>query len=289
MEEILKIALPNKGRLSQKIYDLLSSAGLNLEQKDERSLKINTKDNKFQLIFVRAADIPNFLDSKVADIGFTGRDIVVEKEIDLDVVKEFSFGKCDMVVAIPEDSNINSVEDLPDDIRIATSFPNIAKNYFAKLGKNAKVSEIMGAVEITPSLGFCDCIIDITSSGTTLKTNRLKIIDKILSSSTVMVARKDLKPEKQIKLRSLIRALDSVLDAKDKKYLMAHITKDKLEDVKKFLPGLSSPTVMPLYNDDKTVVIHVVVDTDMIYDAIDNLKTIGGGGILVLSIDQMVK
>ena len=216
MSEILKIALPNKGRLSQKIYDLLNSAGLNLEAKDERSLKINTKDNKFQLIFVRAADIPNFLDSKVADIGFTGRDIVVEKEIDLDVIKEFSFGKCDMVVAIPEEMNIENVKDLPNNLRVATSFPNIAKKYFEKLGKNAKVSEIMGAVEITPSLGFCDCVIDITSTGTTLKSNRLKIIDKILSSSTVLVKRKDLDEEKIAKLNSLIRALDSVLDAKDK-------------------------------------------------------------------------
>ena len=254
--EILKIALPNKGRLSQKIYELLNQAGLNLDLKDERCLKLDTKDKKFQLIFVRAADIPNFLDSKVADIGFTGKDIIVEKEIELDIVKEFSFGKCDMVVALPEELNIDDVSQLEDNIRVATSFPNIAKRYFEKLGKNAKISEIMGAVEITPSLGFCDVIIDITSSGTTLKSNRLKIIDKILSSSTVLCARKDLEKDKQIKLRSLIRAIDSVIDAKAKKYLMAHIPKDKLEEVEKFLPGLSSPTVIPLHDNNDKVVIH---------------------------------
>ncbi len=287
--EILKIALPNKGRLSQRIYELLNQAGLNLDLKDERCLKLDTKDNKFQLIFVRAADIPNFLDSKVADIGFTGKDIIVEKEIDLDIVKEFSFGKCDMVVALPEKLNIDDVSKLPDDLRVATSFPNIAKRYFEKLGKNAKISEIMGAVEITPSLGFCDVIIDITSTGTTLKSNRLKIIDKILSSSTVLCARKDLEPEKQIKLRSLIRAIDSVLDAKAKKYLMVHIPKDKLEEVKTFLPGLSSPTVIPLHDNNNKVVIHVVVDEDKVFDAIDNLKQIGGEGILILSVDQMVR
>ena len=229
------------------------------------------------------------LDSHVADIGFTGKDIIVEKEIELDIVKEFSFGKCDMVVALPEELNIDDVSQLPNDIRVATSFPNIAKNYFKKLGKNAKVSEIMGAVEITPSLGFCDCVIDITSTGTTLKSNRLKIVDKILSSSTVLCARKDLEPEKQIKLRSLIRAIDSVLDAKNKKYLMVHIPKDKIEDVKKFLPGLSCPTVIPMHNDESKVVIHVTVDEDKIFDAIDNLKQIGGEGILILSVDQMVK
>ncbi len=286
---MLKIALPNKGRLSTKIYELLNSAGLNLDSKDERCLRIETKDKKFQLIFVRAADIPNFLDSKVADVGFTGYDIVVEKEIDLEVVKEFNFGKCDMVVALPEDKNINNIEDLPKNLRVATSFPNIAKNYFKKLNIEAKISEIQGAVEITPSLGFCDCIIDITSTGTTLKSNRLKIIDKILSSSTVLCKRKDLDESKEKELCSLIRAIDSVLDAKSKKYLMAHIPKEKIEEVKNFLPGLSSPTVIPLLDNQDKVVIHVVVDKDQIYDAIDNLKAIGGGGILILSVDQMVK
>jgi len=292
---MLKIALPNKGRLSQKIYELLDKAGLNLASKDERCLKMNTVDDRFQLIFVRAADIPNFLDSKVADIGFTGRDIVIEKEIELDIAKVFDFGKCDMVVAIPEDSGINEISELKNienskgEIRVATSFPNIAKNYFKKLGIKAKISEIMGAVEITPSLGFCDCVIDITSTGTTLKSNRLKIIDKILSSSTILCKRKDLTSEKETELRSLIRAIESVLDAKSKKYLMAHIPKSKIEEVKSFLPGLSSPTVMPLYESEDKVVIHVVVDEDKIYDAIDNLKSIGGGGILILSVDQMVK
>ncbi|MBR2069660.1 MAG: ATP phosphoribosyltransferase [Candidatus Gastranaerophilales bacterium] len=293
MDEMLRIALPNKGRLSQKIYELLDKAGLNLGSKDERCLKLDTLDNKFQLIFVRAADIPNFLDSNVADIGFTGRDIVVEKEIKLDIIKEFNFGKCDMVVALPEELEINDATELKEKIkqpvRVATSFPNIAKSYFKKLGIEAKISEIMGAVEITPSLGFCDCVIDITSTGTTLKSNRLKIIDKILSSSTVLCSRCDLEPEKQLKLRSLIRAIDSVIDAQSKKYLMAHIPKNKIEDVKKFLPGLSSPTVMPLYESEDKVVIHVVVDEDKIYDAIDNLKQIGGGGILILSVNQMVK
>ncbi len=287
---MLKIALPNKGRISQKIYELLDSAGLNLGSKDERCLKLDSDDNRFSLIFVRASDIPNFLDSKVADIGFTGKDIIVEKNIKLDIAKEFDFGKCDMVLASKEeDETIKSPSDLKDGIRVATSFPNIAKDYFKKLGIDAKISEITGAVEITPSLGFCDVVIDITSTGTTLKSNRLKIIDKILSSSVVLCAREDLETEKQLELRSLIRAIDSVLDAKTKKYLMAHIPKDKIEKVKEFLPGLTSPTVIPLHNNENKVVIHVTVDENKIYDAIDNLKNIGGEGILILSVDQMVK
>lgn len=288
-EDILKIALPNKGRLSQKIYELLDSAGLNLDSKDERCLKLDTKDGKFRLIFVRAADIPNFLDTKTADVGFTGKDIIEEKEVELDIVKEFSFGKCDMVVAVKEEDNIDDVSKLPKSLRVATSFPKITKKYFDKIGIEAKVQEIMGAVEITPSLGFCDCIVDITSTGTTLKSNRLKIIDKILSSSTVLCARKDLEANKQLRLRSLIRAIDSVLDAKAKKYLMVNIPKTELENVHKFLPGLTSPTVIPLHNNSDKVAIHVVVDEDKIFDAIDNLKSIGGEGILILSVDQMVR
>ncbi len=286
---MLKIAIPNKGRLSNKIYELLNAAGLKFESKDERCLKIDSKDKSFQLIFVRAADIPNFLDSKVADIGFTGKDIIAEKEVKVDIVKEFDFDKCNMVVAIKESENIEDVSQLKEELTVATSFPNIAKKYFDKIGKKAKISQISGAVEITPSLGFCDCIVDITSTGTTLKSNRLKIIDKILSSSTVLCARCDLEKEKQLKLRSFIRALDSVLDAKSKKYLMAHIPKDKINEVKSFLPGLSSPTVIPLHNNPDKVVIHVVVDKDKVYSAIDNLKQIGGGGILILSVDQMVE
>lgn len=288
-DNMLKIALPNKGRLSQKIYELLNNAGLNLDNKDERCLKLETKDNKFQLIFVRAADIPNFLATKTADVGFTGKDIIVEKGVKLDIVKEFSFGKCDMVVAIKEEDNIDDVSQLPKNLRVATSFPKIAKEYFEKIGINAQIQEIMGAVEITPSLGFCDCIVDITSTGTTLKSNRLKIIDTILSSSTVLCARCDLESEKQLKLRALIRAINSVLDAKAKKYLMVNIEKNQLEKVHEFLPGLTSPTVIPLHNNPDKVAIHVVVDEDKIFDAIDNLKSIGGEGILILSVEQMVK
>ncbi len=289
MDKTLKIAIPNKGRLSTKIYELLNNAGLNFNTKDERALKIATKDGKFSLIFVRTQDIPNFIEAKAADIGFTGVDVVVESGVELDIVKEFDFGKCDMVVALPEDSNINDVKDLPSSINVATSFPNIAKDYFKKIGKEAKVIEVTGAVEITPSLGLADVVIDITSTGSTLKQNRLKIVDSILSSSACVVASKNLNEEKKAQLNSLIRALNSVIDAQQKKYLMAHVPKNQIEQVKKIIPGLSSPTVTNLYGDDDNVVVHVVVDSDKIYDSIDNLKAIGGKGILILDVHQMVR
>lgn len=288
MEE-LKIAIPNKGRLSEKIYELLNAAGLNFEAKSERCLHITTQDKKCSIIFVRTQDIPKFLDAKVAHIGFTGLDIVKEEGIELDVIKRFDFGYCDMVVAVKEEDKYQKTEDLPDTINVATSFPNIAKNYFKQMGKTAKIIEVNGAVEITPSLGLSDVIVDITSSGSTLKQNRLRIIDKIMDSSCVIVQRKDLSDEVKKQISALLTAINAVMDAKEKKYLMVNLPKTKLEELKTFLPGLSSPTVMTLWGDDKNVAVHVVVDKDKIYDSINHLKAIGGEGILILTVDQMVR
>ncbi len=286
---MLKIAIPNKGRLSEKIYDLLNKAGLNLDSKDERELSVTTSDGKFSVIFVRTQDIPRFLDAKAADIGFTGLDIVEEEGVEVDVVKQFSFGKCDMVVAVKEKDSYQTSRDLPEHFNIATSFPNIAKRHFEKIGKTVNIIEISGAVEITPSLGLSDVVVDITSTGTTLKQNGLRIIDKILSSSTVLIARKNLSEEKAKKLDSFLVAINSVLDAREKKYLMAHVPKNNLDKIKEILPGLSSPTLTTLYGDNENVVIHVVINKNEVFESIEKLKTLGGKGILILSVDQMVR
>lgn len=287
--EQLRIAIPNKGRLSEKIYALLSDAGLNFPSKSERTLQVTTRDGKYSLIFVRTQDIPKFVEDEVADIGFTGFDIVTETQVDVDKIMDLDFGQCDMVVAVKEEDPFESAKDLPSEIKIATSFPNIAKNYFDKLGKKAKIIEVSGATEITPRLGLSNVVVDITSSGSTLKSNKLKIIDKILSSSAVIIARKGLSEGLKQKTDALLIALKAVVDAREKKYLMAHVPKASLEEIKSFLPGLSSPTVMPLMNDENNVVIHVVVDSEHVYDSIQHLKALGGQGILIMTVDQMVK
>lgn len=287
--EQLRIAIPNKGRLSEKIYDLLSSAGLNFPSKSERTLQVTTKDGKYPLIFVRTQDIPKFVEDDVADIGFTGFDIVTETQVDVDKILDLDFGQCDMVVAVKEEDGIDNAAQLPQELKVATSFPNIAKSYFDKLGKKAKIIEVSGATEITPRLGLSNVVVDITSSGSTLKSNKLKIIDKILSSSAVIIARKGLSENQKQKVEALLRALNAVIDAREKKYLMAHVPKKSLEEIKNFLPGLSSPTVMPLMGDENNVVIHVVVDADQVYDSIQHLKALGGQGILIMTVDQMVK
>lgn len=287
--EQLRIAIPNKGRLSEKIYELLSDAGLNFPSKSERTLQVTTRNGKYSLIFVRTQDIPKFVEDNVADIGFTGFDIVTETKANVDKIMDLDFGQCDMVVAVKEEDSVNSAAELPEEIKVATSFPNIAKEYFDKLGKKAKIIEVSGATEITPRLGLSNVIVDITSSGSTLKSNKLKIIDKILSSSAIIIARKGLSLTLKENTENLLRALNAVIDAREKKYLMAHIPRASLEEVKSFLPGLSSPTVMMLMNDDAHVVIHVVVDADKVYDSIQHLKALGGQGILIMTVDQMVR
>lgn len=287
--EQLRIAIPNKGRLSEKIYELLSSAGLNFPTKSERTLQVTTRDGKYSLIFVRTQDIPKFVEDEVADIGFTGWDIVTETQVEVDKIMDLDFGYCEMVVAVKEEDGYTCAKDLPTEIKVATSFPNIAKNYFDSIGKKAKIIEVSGATEITPRLGLSNVIVDITSSGSTLKSNKLKIIDKILTSSAVIIARKGLSDSQKTSTDALLVALNAVLDARDKKYLMAHIPKASLEEIQKFLPGLSSPTVMPLMNDEDHVVIHVVVDKDKVYDSVQHLKILGGQGILIMTVDQMVK
>ena len=287
--EQLRIAIPNKGRLSEKIYNLLSAAGLSFRSKSERTLQVTTRDGKYSLIFIRTQDIPKFVEDNVADVGFTGFDIVTETKASVDKVMDLDFGQCEMVVAIKEEDSYNTVADLPQEIKVATSFPNIAKDYFEKAGKKAEIIEVSGATEITPRLGLANVVVDITSSGETLKANKLKIIDTILTSAAVVIARKGISNSQNESLKALLIALKAVLDAREKKYLMAHVPKAALGDIKSFLPGLSSPTVMTLMNDDEHVVIHVVVDTDKVYDSIQHLKALGGQGILIMTVDQMVQ
>lgn len=287
--ENLRVAIPNKGRLSEKIYDLLNRAGLTFPSKDERTLQVTTKDKKYSIIFVRTQDIPRFVEDNVADIGFTGFDIVTELGSNVDKIMDLDFGYCEMVVAVKEEDPYNSSQELPREIKVATSFPNIAREYFEKLGKTPKVIEVSGATEITPRLGLSDVVVDITSSGATLKSNKLKIIDKILESTAIVIARKGLSEELKQKTESLLRALKAVIDAREKKYLMVNIPKASIDRLKEFLPGLSAPTVTTLWGNDEMAVVHVVVDKDKVYDSIEKLKAIGGQGILIMTVDQMVK
>jgi ATP phosphoribosyltransferase len=284
----LKIAIPNKGRMSDDIFELLQRAGFSLTKAGERNLSVKTDDGKYEIIFVRTKDIPKFAHNGTCDIGFTGIDVVNEADVAVDNILDLDFGRCKMIVAAKEEEPYNTIDELPDGLQVATSFPTIAKKYFAKIGKKIEITEVSGATEIMPRLGLIDIIVDITSSGSTLKANKLKILGEILKSSAVIIGRPGIKEEKKSEIEAFVRAIKSAIDAKDKKYLMAHIPKDRLDEVKTFLPGLSSPTVTTLLGNDKAVVIHVVVDKKNVYESIDKLKQLGASGILIMAVDQMV-
>ena len=283
----LKIAVPNKGRLSEDVMDLLQRAGLTIS-KNERTLYATTQDGNYTVIFVRTQDIPGFVSEGVTDLGITGQDIIAESEVPTEDIIELNFGGCRMIVAIKEESLVNRPEDLPDGIKIATSFPNIAKNYFDKLGKKVHITVVTGATEVTPQLGLADVIVDITSSGSTLRNNKLKIIGEIMQSKAVIIGRPGIKAEQSDKINAFVRAIKSALDAEEKKYLMANLPKASLAKIKDFLPGVTSPTVTKLLDNDNDVAIHVVIEKKKVYENIEKLKQLGATGILIMTVDQMV-
>jgi len=284
--ETLRIAVPNKGRMSEKMLALLERAGLNIADKKDRCLSTQTKDGRYSIIFLRTKDIPKFIQNGTADIGFTGIDVVEEAGSEVDRLLDLDFGACDMIVAVKDEDSYKTPSDLPDDIKVVTSFPNITKRYFEKLGKKAHIIEVAGATEITPRLGLADVIVDITSSGSTLKMNKLRIIDNFLKSSATIIGRPGITKDRHDEIETFITAIKSAIIAEDKKYLMANFPKKALNDIKTL--GLKSPTVTTLIGDEENVAIHIVINKNDVYSIVDKLKKLGATGILIMAVDQVI-
>ncbi|MCE5296923.1 MAG: ATP phosphoribosyltransferase [Euryarchaeota archaeon] len=284
----LKMAIPNKGRLNEKSVQMLNQAGLEFDDADERKLYANVKRRDLSVMFLRASDIVRFVHSGAVDMGITGKDLVLEQDADVKLLDELNFGHCRLSVAAPEGSGIDTVDDVKDGMTVATSFPSMTKRYFAKLGKKVQIEQISGAAEITPHLGVAQIIVDLVSSGSTLKMNRLKEIAVIAESQAVVIANKKAYKEQKEQMEEIVSAIRSVLDAENKKYLMADVPTSKLDDIRKFFPGIAGPTVMNIMDRTDIVAIHVVIDKDKVYDAIVRLKKMGATGILITPIDRMV-
>ncbi len=284
---MLKIAIPNKGRLFDKTISLLSEAGFKFDI-SERQLFAPIFNFPMEILFVRADDIPTYIYSGIVDLGITGQDLVAEEEVDIQQLLPLGYGKASMVVAAPE-GTIDSIEDLKNKgtIRIATSFKNITKRFFEDINIKYEIADIHGAVEITPRLGLSDVIVDITSTGTTLRMNKLKIIHKIMDSQATLFANKNSLKEKEEDINIVVNALKSVLDAHKRKYLMANIPKNNIEKAKEIVPGITAPTVLSLYSTEDMVAIHAVVNEDEINHIVNSLKKIGATGILILNIERI--
>jgi ATP phosphoribosyltransferase len=284
----LRLAVPNKGRLSERSVQILKQAGLEIEDSDDRKLFATVKKRDFAVMFVRASDIVSFVSKGAVDVGITGKDLVLEAGLDVKTVYDLNFGHCRLSVAAPDSLGIEDVKDIKDGSVIATSFPNMTKKYFAKVGKNIEITTISGAAEVTPHIGVADLIVDLVSSGSTLKVNHLKEIAVIARSNAVVIVNEDSYRKKREEIDELVAAIESVENAANKKYLMADVPTKSLEAVRKYLPGIAGPTVMNIAGRDDVVAVHVVIDKDKAYDAITKLKKLGATGILIVPIDRMV-
>ncbi|WP_319508823.1 ATP phosphoribosyltransferase [uncultured Methanolobus sp.] len=283
---MIRIAIPNKGRLHDPTVSLLKEAGLPVLEGGTRKLFAKTTDPEITYLFARAADIPEYVQDGAADVGITGLDLIHETESDVEILLDLNFGRANLVLAVPEDSPITSAKEL-EGMRVATEFPNITAKYFENLGVKIEVIKVSGACEMTPHVGIADAIVDISSSGTTLVTNHLKMIEKAFTSSVYLIANKKSK-ENNDKIGQIQTAVESVLRAKGKRYLMMNVPADSLETIKKVLPGMAGPTVMKVESDDSILAVHAVVDAGTIFATVDELKKAGAKDILVVPIERMM-
>lgn len=284
----LKIAIPSKGRISDPAVKLLSKAGIGIKDTSNRKLFSETYDEEINVMFTRAADIPEFVADGAADIGMTGLDLIEEKDADVEILEDLNFGKAKLVLAVPEDSKINAISDITGDHVVATEFPQLTRKYLKKKGINIKIVELSGSTEIAPFIGVSDIVVDLTSTGTTLKMNHLRIIDTVLESSIKLIANKKSFREKNEKIEAVRTGIKGVLDAEGKKLVMMNVEKGSLDQVKKAMPGLTGPTVSQVMSNDDVVAVHAVVDENNVFNIVNQLKKIGARDILVVPIERII-
>jgi ATP phosphoribosyltransferase len=295
---MLRIALPNKGRLSEDARELFDDAGLEVRVRGDRALTASL-GGEFEAIFVRAQDVAEFVADGAADAGVTGWDIVCESGRELDTLLDLEFGKCRIVVAAKEDADVRALDDLArltapggGAPRVATVFPRVARRFLDEAGIRADVVPVSGACEVAPHLGIADVIVDITSTGSTLKTNGLREVHTVLHSTARLItapgALASAPADKRLALDELVAALASVLRARGKRYLMANVPRAALDRVRDVVPGLNGPTVIDILNGGTHVAVHAVVPAASIYRTINQLKSLGAEGILVTRIERLM-
>lgn len=317
---MLKLALPNKGRLAEETRELFDDAGLPVQARGERALSASL-GGEFEAIFVRAQDIPEFVADGAADAGVTGWDLVCESGRALSDLLDLEFGPCRLVVAAREESGISGLADIRGARRVATPFPRLARGFFERQGLAVEVVPVSGAAEIAPHLGIADIVVDLTSTGSTLRMNGLREVATVMVSSARLIASpalaggrppvtsgagavepgsttpfaarsgaavaECLSPKAQA-LAELVAALTSVLRARGQRYVMANVPRTALGRLKAVLPGLSGPTVIDVLNGGDLVAVHAVAPARTIYRTIRDLKALGAEGILVTRIERLM-
>jgi len=281
----LRIAIQKSGRLHDDSIKLLKECGIDINN-GVNKLKTEASNFPLEVFFLRDDDIPQYVEDGVADIGIVGENVIIEKARPVKIAEKLGFGKCRLSLAIPKASEYNGVKDM-DKLRIATSYPVILQNFLNEHNITADIHEISGSVEIAPGIGLADAICDLVSSGSTLFMNGLKEVEVILKSEAALISNDNLTAEQEALLQKLLFRIQSVKKAKNNKYVLLNAPNDKLQEIISLLPGMKSPTVLPLAEEGWSSV-HSVLNENAFWDIIENLKAAGAQGILVVPIEKMI-
>ena len=282
----LKIALQKSGRLSDGSTDILRKCGIGFSN-GLGKLRAEAADFPLEIYFLRDDDIPDYVADGVADIGIVGENVLAENLKAVDTIEKLGFGRCRLSLAVPKGATYASLNDVAGK-RIATSYPNILREFFASRGVSADIHEISGSVEIAPSIGLADAVCDLVSSGSTLFSNGLREVETVMNSEAVLIARKDLSADAAAFLDKLLFRIRSVKAAAQNKYILLNAPQEKVDEIARLLPGMRSPSMVPL-SEPGWVSMHSVVGETDFWEVVDALKRAGAEGILVLSIDQMIR
>ena len=282
---MLRVAIQAKGRLNEDSIELLAEAGVSIED-SKRKLLARSGDFPLEVLYLRDDDIPQAVSMGVADVGIVGLNEVEEKGFDVRLVHKLGFGKCRLSLAIPKTETYEGIGYF-DGKRVATSYPAILSRFFGENGIKAEIHEIAGSVEIAPSVGMADAIFDIVSSGGTLVTNGLKEVEKVLFSEAVLIAGDSLDEQKRQILSQLLFRIEAVERSRGMKYVLLNLPHEKIPDAIELLPGMKSPTILPLAQEGWSS-LHVVINERELWGKIEQLKAVGAEDILVLSLEKMI-
>lgn len=282
---MLRIAVQSKGRLFEDTMALFAEADIKLST-SKRTLLTQSSNFPIEVLFLRDDDIPQSVASGVADLGIVGENEFVERKEKADIIYRLGFSKCRLSLAVHKEEEYNEPSWF-NGKKIATSYPGILQTYLDKQGINADIHVITGSVEIAPGIGLSDAIFDIVSSGSTLISNNLKEVEIVMKSEALLIGNPNLTPEKKEILEELLFRIEAVKAAEDKKYVLMNAPTDKVKDIIEVLPGVKSPTIMPLATEGWSSV-HTVIDQKCFWEIIGKLKALGAQGILVLPIEKMI-
>lgn len=284
MKTVLRIAIQKSGRLQEGSLQLLKESGLSFNGKDQ--LKTQVRNFQAELLFLRDDDIPQYVEDKVADVGIVGENVVAEKQKKNEIIRRLDFAKCRLSIAVPRAENYDGLSYL-NGKNIATSYPNIVTKFLLENNIKAGIHEISGSVEIAPGIGLADAICDLVSTGSTLLSNGLKEVEVVMQSEAVMIKNPALEKEKQAILDQLLFRIEAVQKAKNNKYILLNCPNEAIERITNVIPGMKSPTIIPLSKEGWSS-LHSVVNENDFWNKIDQLKSLGAQGILVVPIEKMI-